>query len=171
MKLAETLKKHWNRWKYAVLVVAAGVALLLLPSGVGTSHDAAAVPKENVQDTVQETETRMETILTKIDGVGELHLMLTADTGTSRRLAENTELSYSGDTAAPNDYQRKSKTVLSGGSGTEEPVVTETRCPTWRGALVVCQGGGDAQVRLAVTSAVAALTGLGADRITVVKCQ
>ena len=73
---------------------------------------------------VQETETRMETILTKIDGVGELHLMLTADTGTSRRLAENTELSYSGDTAAPNDYQRKSETVLSGGSGTEEPVVT-----------------------------------------------
>jgi len=169
MKQAETFKKLWDRWKYAVLVVAAGAVLLLLPSG--GKQSAAAIPDENVQDTVQETETRMETILAKIDGVGELHLMLTADTGTSRRLAQDTELSYSGDTAAPEDYQRKSETVLSGGSGSEEPVVTETRCPTWRGALVVCQGGGDAQVRLAVTAAVAALTGLGSDRITVVKCQ
>ncbi|BAK99568.1 putative stage III sporulation protein AG [Oscillibacter valericigenes Sjm18-20] len=169
MKQAETFKKLWDRWKYVVLVVAAGVALLLLPSGGEKS--TADTPDENVQDTVQETETRMETILAKIDGVGELHLMLTADTGTARRLAQDTELSYSGDTAAPEDYQRKSETVLSGGSGSEEPVVTETRCPTWRGALVVCQGGGDAQVRLAVTAAVAALTGLGSDRITVVKCQ
>ena len=169
MKQAETFKKLWDRWKYAVLVVAAGAALLLLPSG--GKQSAADVPDENVQDTVQETETRMETILAKIDGVGELHLMLTADTGTSRHLAQDTELSYSGDTAAPEDYQRKSETVLSGGSGSEEPVVTETRCPTWRGALVVCQGGGDAQVRLAVTAAVASLTGLGSDRITVVKCQ
>lgn len=169
MKQAETFKKLWDRWKYAVLVVAAGVALLLLPSG--GKQSAADVPDENVQDTVQETETRMETILAKIDGVGELHLMLTADTGTARHLAQDTELSYSGDTAAPEDYQRKSETVLSGSSGSEEPVVTETRCPTWRGALVVCQGGGDAQVRLAVTAAVAALTGLGSDRITVVKCQ
>lgn len=169
MKQAETFKKIWDRWKYAVLVVAAGAVLLLLPSG--GKQSAAAIPDENVADTVQETETRMETILAKIDGVGELHLMLTADTGTARRLAQDTELSYSGDTAAPEDYQRKSETVLSGGSGSEEPVVTETRCPTWRGALVVCQGGGDAQVRLAVTAAVASLTGLGSDRITVVKCQ
>lgn len=170
MKQAETFKKLWDRWKYAVLVVAAGVVLLLLPSG-GEKSAPDTPDNENVQDTVQETETKMETILAKIDGVGELHLMLTADTGTTRRLAQNTELSYSGDTAAPKDYQRKSETVLSGGSGSEEPVVTETRCPTWRGALVVCQGGGDAQVRLAVTAAVAALTGLGSDRITVVKCQ
>lgn len=169
MKQAETLKKLWDRWKYAALVAAAGVALLLLTSGGEKSADK--VPDESVQDAVQETQTNMERILAKIDGVGELHLMLTADTGTERRLAQDTELSYSGDTTAPDDYQRKSETVLTGGSGSQAPVVTGTRCPTWRGALVVCQGGGDAQVRLAVTAAVASLTGLGSDRITVVKCQ
>ncbi len=169
MKQAETVKKLWNRWKYAVLVAAAGVALLLLPSGNEKSADT--VPEERIQDAVQETQANMEKILMKIDGVGELHLMLTADTGTERSLAQDTDLSYSGDTAAPTDYQRKSETVLAGKSGAQEPVVTGTRCPTFRGALVVCQGAGDAQVRLAVTAAVAALTGLGSDRITVVKCQ
>jgi len=43
--------------------------------------------------------------------------------------------------------------------------------PTYRGALVVCQGGGQADVKLAVTEAVAVLTGLPADRITVAKWQ
>ena len=37
------------------------------------------------------------------------------------------------------------------------------------GAVVVCQGAGSGGVRLAVTEAVAALTGLPADRITVVQ--
>ena len=50
-------------------------------------------------------------------------------------------------------------------------VVTRTVYPTYRGALVVCQGGDRADVKLAVTEAVAALTGLSADRITVAKSQ
>ena len=57
-----------------------------------------------------------------------------------------------------------------GGSG-DAPVVTRTVYPTYRGALVVCQGGDRADVKLAVTEAVAALTGLSADRITVAKSQ
>ena len=43
--------------------------------------------------------------------------------------------------------------------------------PQFRGALVVCQGGGDPAVRLAVIEAVSALTGLGSDKISVVKLQ
>ena len=39
-------------------------------------------------------------------------------------------------------------------------MVTRTVYPTYRGALVVCQGGDRADVKLAVTEAVAALTGL-----------
>ena len=48
-------------------------------------------------------------------------------------------------------------------------MVTRSWDTTYRGALVVCQGGDQAAVRLAVTEAVMALTGLPADRITVVQ--
>jgi membrane peptidoglycan carboxypeptidase len=41
--------------------------------------------------------------------------------------------------------------------------------PRFTGALIVCEGAGNASVRLALTQAVASLTGLTADRITVVK--
>ena len=59
------------------------------------------------------------------------------------------------------------ETVLISGGGEDDVVVTEERCPQYRGALVVCEGGGSDAVRLRVTEAVAALTGLGADRIAV----
>ena len=49
--------------------------------------------------------------------------------------------------------------------------MARTAYPTYRGALVVCQGGDRADVKLAVTEAVSALTGLSSDRVTVAKCQ
>ena len=76
-----------------------------------------------------------------------------------------------GTAAAPEDYSRTSEPVLLDGGDREETVVTRTAYPTYRGALVVCQGGDRADVKLAVTEAVSALTGLSSDRVTVAKCQ
>ena len=42
-----------------------------------------------------------------------------------------------------------------------------TMAPSFRGALVVCPGGGNAQVRLELIQAVAALTGLDSNSISV----
>lgn len=39
----------------------------------------------------------------------------------------------------------------------------------WAGAVVVCEGGGSAAIRLQLTQAIAALTGLPSDRITIVR--
>ena len=59
--------------------------------------------------------------------------------------------------------------VLLGRGGSEEAVTLREDAAVYRGALVVCQGGDRASVRLSVTQAVSALTGLRADRIVVVK--
>ena len=112
----------------------------------------------------------MERILSRIEGTGELHLMLTLESDGQRTLAENAEESVSGSAEAPESQSRRETVILSV-SGGEEVVVTRRESPVYRGALVVCQGADRAEVKLAVTRAVAALTGLGADRITVVKCQ
>jgi len=164
-------RQLWDRYKYAVLVIVLGTALLLIPFGKSGKTQSQTASTAVAEQSVEDTEKKMETILAKIDGVGELHLMLTPQTGTEQRLAQNTDLSYSGDQSAPDNFDRSSETVLASQSGDETPVVTQTLYPTWRGALIVCQGGGNAQVKLAVTQGVAALTGLSSDRITVVKCQ
>lgn len=165
---AEGVRKIWDKYKFVALVVLLGAALLLWPSGKPAPSEAgtAAEPGE-----IRDVQREMEEILSKISGVGQVRVMLTEETDGERQLAQDTELSYSGATAAPEDYSRKSETVLVDGGGGDQAVVTRRLYPTYRGALVVCQGGGAADVKLAVTEAVSALTGLTTDRITVAKWQ
>ncbi len=166
----EGVRKIWDRYKYAALVALIGAGLLLWPGLSG----GEGVSRKEVRETgwtVQDVQQEMEEILGAMSGVGQVKVMLTVDSDGERQLAQDTQLSYSGDTAAPEDYSRKSETVLVDGSGGDETVVVRRTYPTYRGALVVCQGGGSAEVRLAVTEAVADLTGLPADRVTVAKWQ
>ena len=164
----EGVRGLWDKYKFVALVVLIGAVLLLWPSGKqtasGSSSDAMPAKAQDVQG-------EMEEMRSKISGVGQVQVMLTVDTDGTRQLAQDTELSYSGSTAAPEDYSRRSEAVVVDNGDGDQTVVIQTQYPTYRGALVVCQGGDRAEVKLAVTEAVAALTGLSADRITVAKWQ
>lgn len=87
--------------------------------------------------------------------------MLTVKSGMERVLARDSSVSETEETMET--------VVISTGSGKQEVVLLTQRYPTFQGALVVCEGGDDPQVKLLVTQAVAALTGLGSARISVCK--
>ena len=170
-KAVEKFQHHWKKYRYALLVLLLGAVLLILPSGKKVSGEKTAGQAEDYSQTVEKTEKEMQQILSDIHGVGNLQIMLTIESGGEQHLAENSELSYSGSSETPEDCNRRSETVVvSDGSG-EKAVVTKSSAPVYRGALVVCQGAGSPDVKLEVTQAVSALTGLSSDRITVVKCQ
>lgn len=163
----EGVRKLWNRYKFVALVALIGMGILLWPGGSGAGTvlpERSALPERDL-------ETEMAEILSAMSGVGQAKVLLTVDSDGENQLAQDTELAYRGDTAAPEDYSRRSETVLVEGAAGDEAVVIRRQYPTYRGALVVCQGGDRAEVQLAVTEAVAALTGLSADRITVAKWQ
>lgn len=173
----EVTEKRWRaalaKYKYVLIVLLAGLVCLAWPereTAPPALTEEAEEPSERQE--VRQLQEEMEAILGRIQGVGELRLMLTLDRSASKALAQDGTLSYSGEPAAPEDYSRStSNLVLSrSGSGDSVVVIHETY-PQFRGALVVCQGGGDPAVRLAVIEAVSALTGLGSDRISVVKWQ
>lgn len=170
----EGARKIWNKYKYAALVALIGAGLLLWP-GLGSVEDRgekpASSPAAQSGWDLQTIQTEMEDILAAMDGVGQVKVMLTVDSDGERQLAQDTELKYSGPTASPEDYSRRSETVLVKGGTGAETVTVRRIYPTYRGALIVCQGGDRAEVRLAVTEAVAALTGLTTDRVTVAKWQ
>lgn len=166
---AEGVRKIWDRYKYAALVALIGAGLLLWPSGVSRGEGGQAAAAETANET--DIQAQLEEILGTVSGVGQVRVMLTLDSDGERQLAQDTELAYSGPTASPEDYSRRSKIVLADGASGDEAVTVRRIYPTYRGALVVCQGGDRAEVRLAVTAAVAALTGLSTDRVTVAKWQ
>ena len=163
------LRALWEKGKYALPVLGLGALLLLWPGG--SEGGTAAVSSEtSAEAALAAQQKEMERILSRIEGAGELHLMLTLESDGERTLAEDREETLGGSPDAPESQSRRETVILSV-SGGEEVVVTRRESPVYRGALVVCQGADRAEVKLAVTQAVAALTGLGADRITVVKCQ
>ena len=165
----EGVRRIWDKYKFVALTALAGVVLLAWPEG-GTSsggEEAAAWQEDGTSADQTAFQQDLEEILGQIQGM----VCGVDDADGERQLAEDSELSYSGSTAAPEDYSRSSQTVLVDGGSVETPVVTRRVYPTYRGALVVCQGGGRADVKLAVTEAVTALTGLTADRVTVAKSQ
>ena len=152
-----------SKYKLILLLLAVGVILLLLPSA-GDENTAVAEHRETVQSfDVEELERRMEKVLAQIEGAGELSLVLTLKSGIEEVFAVDAEYTQ--------DEERVTEqitTVLrSGTGGTKEPVVVRCDYPVFQGALVVCEGGDDPSVRLLITKAVSALTGLGADKITV----
>ena len=157
-----------KRYKYVALTAVLGIVLLLLPGGnekkqEGGAPDAA----EDFDRTALQEE--MEEILSSLDGVGHLKLMLTVDGGSAYELARDEAQTQKRSGENTGERTQKSETVVLGSGVSAGVVVTRSRFPAFIGALVVCEGGDRAEVRLRVTQAVAALTGLSSERITVVK--
>lgn len=157
-----------NKYKFVLLAAALGAALLLWPAGPGGPEVQTEASQTGIKaQDARETEAAMEKILAEISGVGRVDVMLTLHSGAELVLAQDASLRYSGSAQSPDSYERSTDTV----TGSDGVVVTQERYPQYRGALVVCDGGGSNAVRLQVVSAVSALTGLGADRIAVVRWQ
>jgi stage III sporulation protein AG len=160
--------ERFQKWKgavkdcrYALLVVALGVMLLLLPTGSKTEPEQTGGQAETADSfDLEEFEARLSELLSSVEGAGETKVLLTVDSGSRQVLAQDVERESGGGGTAT--------TITVGrGSGTQEVVPIQTIAPHFRGAVVVCPGGGDPQVKLKLVEAVSALTGLGADRISI----
>lgn len=166
----ERLKKLGGlagKYKYVFLVLLAGVVLLLLPGRDKAAQSASARDAPAAAFDVGETEQRLEQALSRVDGAGEVTVVLTLKSTARQILAQDGETSEKG-----GDVDAAVTTVVvSRGSGTQETVPLQQLSPEFQGALVVCSGGGDASVRLRLVEAVSALTGLGSDKISVCKSR
>lgn len=162
MKLGgEKLKAWLGKYKLALLVLAAGVILLAWPTGEGkqTARTPAETPTTSFDPAG--VERKLEQVLGRIEGAGEVSVALTVSDGVQRR--------YAVDETRKGEEEQTRTVTVSTGAGTEEAVAVGEHWPEFQGAVVVCQGGGDPEIRLLVTRAVCSLTGLGADRVTVCK--
>ena len=147
------------------LLIGVGVLLLLIPTSHSKENSSAVVLNTEEDFSVEALEEKLEHILAQIEGAGQVNVMLTAESGMKRIFAQDGRLEQEN-----GSIQRESETVvISSGTGTQETVLVQQIYPQFQGALVVAEVGGDPSVRLNLTEAVAALTGLGADKISVCK--
>ena len=164
-KILAGLKKY----KYAVLILLLGIALMLLPFGKKEEAPEAEVQEDTLTDEAyaQALEQRLEDMLCQVSGAGQGRVMLTLMTGSRTEYQTDTQISDSG-----TQSQEERKTViLSEGSAYDKAAVSAVQYPRFQGALILCQGADQSTVRLSLVNAVAALTGLSSGQITVIKMK
>lgn len=117
-------------------------------------------------------ELRLEKILSKIEGVGEVSVLITYsqssrivpmyNESTSKSVTEETDTSGGTRTIEAEDVE---KNVVTGSDS--NPVTEKTVYPSIEGAIVTAQGASNSNVKANIVSAVEAVTGLATHKIQV----
>lgn len=172
-EITAKLLKAVKKYKYALLILLLGIALLLLPSGKKETQTPTEAAQTAVEDDTYAalTEQRLTEILSKIEGAGRVEVMLTLRTGSRTRYQTDTQNSEETSDSGTQRESEQKTVILSEGSAYDKAAVSAVDYPLFQGALVVSEGADSASVKLALTQAVAALTGLSSDQITVVKMK
>lgn len=158
------IEKICKKYRYVVLIVVLGVALMMIPFGEKEAEDTTL--KIAVEPAIS-VEERLRTILSQINGVGNVDVMLQELTG-EEYVYQTDEDTVTSDSST----SVKEKTItVSDNERNNTGLVCQIKPPTYQGAIVICQGGDDPKVRLNVAEAVSKVTGLGMDRIAVLKMK
>ena len=163
---AQQLWKLLDQYKYVLIAIAVGIVLLLWPSGEGGQGPPADTAGEQGMFDLEELEKKLAQTLSQVEGAGKVTVTLTLKSGMEQVLASDRSTSV---TERGSSVEEETVIINAGTGQGQSAVLLTQRYPTFQGALVVCEGGDDAGIRLLMTQAVSSLTGIGSDRITVCK--
>ena len=160
---SKRIRNIWKKYRYPLLVLLVGIGLMLIPVKKDQDQEPVVAPVHEERS----MEERLEEVLAGIEGVGKVDVLLSIEKGETV-IYQTDEDKRSSD----NDLSdRESTVIVTQSDRAEAGLVRQVDPPKYQGAVVVCQGAYNASVRLAVVDAVSKATGLGADRIVVVKMK
>lgn len=160
------VKSFLGKYKYVLLVLFAGVVLMLLPGKSENRQQSNPTAQPPVQQEQVSLDKQLETVLSAIDGAGRVQVLLTVESG------EKTLYQYDEQvTAGENGSTKKDTVIVTNGDRGQSGLIQQIDPPKYQGAVVLCQGADSAYVRLCIIEAVSKLTGLGTDRICVLKMK
>ena len=155
-----------KKFRFAALILLLGLLLLLIPAHEDIPGETQTVP-ETTNPLEECPEQRLERLLSQVDGAGCVAVMLT--------VSREKETVYQQDETTQQHSDGASVTLttvlVSQDSSEEKPLEVTVNGPQYLGAVVVAEGGHIPSVRLDLVNAVSSLTGLGADKITVIKMK
>ena len=128
-------------------------------------------------DYARQLETRLRELLSKIDGVGQVQVMITIRSSEELVVEKDEPVSRSNtiendsEGGTRNVYESESNetTVYRSSGSDSEPYVVKTLTPRVEGVVVVAEGAGTGTISKNITEAVQALFGIEAHKVKVVK--
>jgi len=162
-QLSNKLLSAVTKYRYALIVLIIGLVFLLLPGK--KTESKPNTPAQSNPNTIELD--ALSNILKSIDGAGDVKVLLSIASGEETIYQTDSDISTSGDGGST-----RIETVLINDSQRQQAgLVRQVNPPIYLGAIVVCQGADNAAVRLAITQAIAKITGLGTDHICVLKMK
>lgn len=162
VNLGEKWKEALKKYRYVILVILLGLLLMAIPDLKKNEE----MPEEIITP-VLSTEEELEEILSHIDGAGEVKVLLTIAAGEETLYQSDEENS----TNSQGQTVRKDTVVITGADRVQQGLIRQVNPAEYLGAVIVCDGADRADVRLAIVDAVSKATGLGADKISVLKMK
>lgn len=159
------MKDFIKKYRYVVLILVIGVVLMVLPVN-RQEQETPQIQTTQVEQFDDPTE-ELSKILCQIRGAGKVQLLLTK--GAGERTVYQTDQERNN--AEQDQSVRVETVIVTDKDRAQQGLIQQILAPEYRGAIVVCQGADDASVRLAIIEAVADATGLGTDRISVLKMK
>ena len=172
-------EKKLKRSDWLILVLA-GILILIIALPTDTKEKKQAEEaKENIsmEASKDEIERKLEDILEKIDGAGDVKVMITyQDSGTQvvekdKNTSENSleESDSTGGVRSTKEQQLQESTVYEEADAGNTPFVSKELLPKVEGILIVASGGDNQKVKQNISEAVLALFQVEAHRIKIVK--
>ncbi len=172
MKISGQIKKYLEKLKNIRLLVFLGFAgmILILFSELFSSDKSDKPVKETrseeITDFSASTESKLEKILSRIDGVGKVSVLVSVEGTEEYVFAQEIKESNSDGTSSS---QSENNFVIVQKDGDKEALIRKTINPQITGVVVVCDGGADSIVKEKVYKAVAVALDLTSDKIYVTK--
>jgi stage III sporulation protein AG len=181
-------KKGKRRIENLVIILIVGIIIIIVASSFtsdGKNKKNTQEPKGEIalitnepDDKIKKLEQRLESILSEIEGAGTVKVMVTGITDGEvvhayNQIEENSvteEKDNTDRTGRTDEYRREQEMVfMEANAGGRVPVIIKSYEPEIKGVVVVADGAGSSIIRQNIKDAVAALTGLPAHKINVLK--
>ncbi len=162
MKYAELLKKFKGK-NFIYLLILTAVLLLLFSGGKVTENKNTEIVKQE-NNYYEETSVRLENILSKIRGAGDVSVMFVLENKGEVIPVFNKKISSD---VGNQRNETESTAVLYGQGSNEQPYISQEKNPEVSGIIVVAEGADNENVKIEIFEAVRALLGVPANRIKV----
>lgn len=180
-------KKIENIVVFIIILIVTIVAINYIWNGEKKNQSTDKVPQTeeknevvqvNSEITPDESEKKLENILSNIQGVGKVKVLLTySETSTyvpvyneNSKQSNTTETDSSGGSRTIAEIDSQKEIIYKeDSSGNKEPVTKSIISPKIEGAIITAEGADNAEVKTNIIQAVEAATGLATHKIQVFK--
>ena len=176
-----------------LIIVLVGVLFLVINIPIGddskskqldnTSDNITVSTGEDTGDELQEyctyLEEKLEQALTKLDGAGEVEVLISMKSSEERIVEKDQTVTRSGTveedsqggTRDVSGFESGENTIYSSEGSNSEPYVVKVLQPEVEGIMVLAEGAGSGTVSKNISDALQALFGIEAHKIKVVKME